>query len=403
MKKIIVYIICLIALLVFLYWLNKKQPVEQIIWKPTYNTEDKQPYGAYVFDKLLESSWKESYTHSYQRISHLKSKGELDEKNLLIITDAFNTTKTDVDSLLEYIRDGGTAFIATQYDYSSLSDTLHYYIGHTYFQNISMLGEQNFNVVRFCAGGLNEKLYHIPSILSSGYFSFFEEDSIKESVKIVAKSQTEEDENIVMMHYKIGKGSLIISCIPLMFTNYAILNDSINMFVWNSLSYLQGKPLIRTEYYHAGRYVEESNSPLRYLQSNRSLRWALNSLIAIIILFMIFTAKRKQKAIPVITPPQNKMLDFVDSIAGLYIEKNNNADIILKKKIYWADFIKRNHGLDIINETHDQDFYERLASKTNTPIKEIIGLFRYLDKMDERTSVSDEMMMDIIITMNSIK
>lgn len=402
MKKTIIYIVCLIALLVFLYWLNEKRPAKQIIWNPTYNTEDKQPYGAYAFDKLLKSSWKESYIHSYQRVSELKSKGELDGKNLLIITNTFNATKSDVDSLLKYIRDGGTAFIATNYDYSSLSDTLYYYIGHGYFQDISVLGEQEIDTLHFCADGLNEKSYHIPAILSSGYLSF-EEDSIKEYVKIVAKSQTKEDENIVMAHYTIGKGSLIISCNPLMFTNYAVLDNSINMFIWNSLSYLQGKPLIRTEYYHAGRYAKESSSPLRYLQSNRSLRWALNSTIFFIILFMIFTAKRKQKAIPVINPPENKMLEFVDSIAGLYIEKNNNADIILKKKIYWADFIKRNHGIDIVNEVHTRDFCERLASKTNTPIEEIIGLFRYLDKMNERTSVSDEMMMEIITTMNSIK
>ena len=183
-----------------------------------------------------------------------------------------------------------------------------------------------------------------------------------------------------------------------------MLNDSVNMFVWNSLSYLQGKPLLRTEYYHAGsNFTEDSQSPLRYLRNNPPLKWALNVTIVVILLFMFFTARRKQKAIPVIKAPQNKMLDFVHSITGLYIQKNNNADIIIKKKIYWADTIKRNYGIDIINETHNPTFFERLASKTNKSPEEIADLFRYLDKIDEKTFVPDSVMMDIITKINTIR
>jgi hypothetical protein len=118
---------------------------------------------------------------------------------------------------------------------------------------------------------------------------------------------------------------------------------------------------------------------------------------------MIFTAKRKQKAIPIVKPPKNRMLDFVHSVAGLYLQKNNNADIILKKKTYWADCLKRNYSIDIINENRDNEFYRRLSAKTGKTENELTELIKYLDKLTIKKRVSDAKMMEIITQINSIK
>ena len=386
-------------LFLFLYWLNKGQP-QTYTWKPTYDTEDKQPYGAYALDKLLKASWKNEYTHCYQSISDLKELGSLDGSNLLIVTEVLNTTDSDIDTLFEYIREGGTALIVARHFYVTyLTKKLNFSVGYEPFSDISLLfnDKKQYNTLRFCARGLDDKKYKVPDKLCSGFFNL---GKIKDSAFIAAKSN---DSAIVMLRYQIGKGSLLLSCNPLIYTNYGVLNDSMNMFIWNSFAYLQGKPLIRTEYYHAGSNAKESRSPLRYLMSKKSLKWALNITIVTILIFMIFTAKRKQKAIPIVKPPKNRMLGFVRSVAGLYIRKNNNADIILKKQIYLADKLKRNYGIDIINETHDDEFYRRLSYKTGKPIVELSYLFRYLDSIDKNTHVSDAQMMEIITQMNGIK
>jgi hypothetical protein len=117
---------------------------------------------------------------------------------------------------------------------------------------------------------------------------------------------------------------------------------------------------------------------------------------------MLFTAKRKQKAIPIIKPPANKMLAFVRSIANLYLLKNNNADIVRKKYIYWADEIKRRYGIDIINENDDWNLYTRLAAKTGQPAPELRRLLIFL-RIEEERILSDEEMMQLITKMNTIK
>lgn len=402
MGKRIVYSIGLLALLFFLFWLNKKGPIEHV-WDPTFHTEDKEPYGAYVFDRLLEKSWHEGYVHSYESISYLNETGELDGKNLLIIAHEFAPSEGEIEELLDYVHDGGTVFIAMNYDNTDLKYQFNYSIGYNYYStwNAKWNPEQEMDTLYFCAPKLRGSYYYVPAVISSRFFTFYDEDSLNEQPGFtVAKSNGDET---IMLRYPWGEGAIILSACPLLYTNYGMLNDSASPFVWQSLSYLRGKPLIRTEYYHIGSNATQSQSPLRYLQSNPSLRWALNIAVVALIIFMIFTAKRRQKAIPVIQPPPNKMLDFVRAITGLYIQKNNNADIVLKKKIYWADEIKRNYGIDIINEPHDRAFFERLTAKTDTPIEDIIRLFDYLDKINEKSSLSDEIMMMLITKMNEMK
>jgi hypothetical protein len=255
------------------------------------------------------------------------------------------------------------------------------------------------NTLRIYTPNNYTKSYQIPVPISSGYFGCgYKNKAGKDSVFIVSECDTGKT---VTLRYQMGKGNLLLSCNPQIFTNYGILDDSFNQFIWNTFAYLQDKPLIRTEYYQVGSQYGKNQSPLRYLLSVRALKWALYIGLITIAIFMLFTAKRKQRAIPVVKPPANKMLDFVRSIAALYIRKNNNADIILKKYVYWADNLKRNDGIDIINETHDAEFFERFASKTGKTVEEAVNLFKNLDAIDEDTKVSDSQMIDLITKINN--
>ena len=395
MKKRILYIVCIICLFLLLYWNNKEIP-NQFIWNPTYSINDKQPFGAYVLDELLKASWKNDYTHTYEKISDLVEDESFDDKNLLIITESFRTTENDIEELLNYVKRGGNALIVARYFSQDLCSQLNFHIGYDFLTDISenfRINEKH-NTFRFYFPNNQSKTYEVPVPISSGYFECsFKNEAYKDSSYIVAERDTGK---IVTLRYKMRKGNLILSCNPQIFTNYGVLNDSCNMIIWNTLAYLQDKPLVRTEYYHAGSNPGESQSPFRYLLSKRPLKWAFYITLIAIGSFMIFTAKRKQKIIPVVKPPPNKMLEFIRSIAALYIRKNNNADIILKKYIYWADSLKNNYGIDIINEKHDSDFFERFASKTGKTVEYTTILFRHLDAINENTNVSDSQMIELI-------
>ena len=403
MKKTILYIVFILLLFLLMYWINKDAPVNYR-WTPTYSKSDKQPFGAYAFDKILSASWEEGYSQSYESIWDLEEQEVLDDYNILIIAKDLYMYEEEEKVLLDYIQRGGNALLIANYFSGELQDTLNITTtyGYNYIYNYVLNSEnQQHSNIRFCSEELKNQEYSFPSVMCQYHFEPF--DTIKsiyaDSMYIISETK---DSLAVSLRYQIGEGNLILACNPLIFTNYGVLNDSINNYIWNHLAYLKGRPLLRTEYYEAGSQGGNEDSEMRVILDNRSLKWAYYLTLISILIFMIFTAKRKQKPIPVIKPPVNNMLAFVKSIASLYLQRNNNADIILKKQIYWAEDLKRKYGIDIINEPHDWDFYTRVASKTQKPVNDVRRLFVTLSAIDENTVVSDEEMMDIITKINDI-
>jgi hypothetical protein len=442
MKKRLIYTIFIVLLFAGMYWLNKDMPITTHQWKPTFETNDRQPFGAYAFDKILNDSWKDHYLHTYYSlydIADLSSEeedalpktetefklnegtdGEINDEafvpeetisipkiayadyNVLIIANYLRLDSLETKILLKYVEKGGSVILAANSIPDILSDTLNITITHRFNWNMLDLSiEQPMEKIRLCAPDSGQTVFTLPQPLAKNYFETL--DTINyfffDSLSILSETL---DKKPTGLRYQMGEGNLILLCNPLLFTNYGILSDSIQPYILRCLAYLNPKPLIRTEYYQVGSQGGKSQSELRVILSERPLKWAYYTVLITILVFMIFTAKRKQKVIPILKPPDNKMRAFVHSIAGLYLQKNSNADIILKKQIYWGEKLKRNYGIDIVNERQDYDFYKRVAAKTRQPFDEIRRLFLDLGAIDETTSVSDEDMMQLVTKMNEI-
>ena len=432
MKKRILYAIFILLLFLPVYWLNKDAPI-QYQWTPTFASDDRQPFGAFVFDRILEDSWTDKYYHNYYSFYDLKSKkinipeSETDdnfdednnfaeiipeEYNLLVIANHLRLDSAETLSLLNYVEKGGSVILAAENFYGLLKDTLNFYVSNPVFPDLSILSfKQEDEKVNFYSCDSLQNQLIIPKLLVKNFFTFNDEvffatrrksqkDNNHAYYDSLYRISYTADEKTISLRYSIGQGNLILISNPLIFTNYGILNDSINPYIWKHLAYLKGKPLVRTEFYETGSQGGKSRSAFRVILSERALRWAYYTTLAGILVFMIFTAKRKQKIIPVIKPPVNKMLAFVRSIAGLYMLKNNNADILLKKQIYWGEELKRKYGIDTVNEQHNFDFYQRVAAKTRKPVDEIRRLFAELTLIDETSIVTDDDMLRLVAKMN---
>ena len=81
--------------------------------------------------------------------------------------------------------------------------------------------------------------------------------------------------------------------------------------------------------YKEGTYA--SDSPLRFIFSQPSLKWAWLLALFFIITFMLFNAKRRQRAIKIITPLRNTTVQFTKTVANLYYESKDHTNIIDKK------------------------------------------------------------------------
>lgn len=66
-----------------------------------------------------------------------------------------------------------------------------------------------------------------------------------------------------------------------------------------------------------------------------------------VVLFMIFTARRRQRVIPIVEKPKNRSLEFIQLIGTLYYQRHDHADLVRKKFRFFAEEVRRNAGIDI--------------------------------------------------------
>lgn len=395
----ILFAIIVVLLFTLLYVSNKMQQKE-FNWEPDFRTYNKHPFGGYVLDKMLKASWEEDFTHSYKNLYRLQHEGLLMDENVLILANQFSTSETEANALFDYIADGHSVLIAASnfdgFEYR-MSDTLRFHI-HTeswfnYFQIQLHTDTLKANCeLSLCSSSFGEKKFKLPELLTTYHF-----DSIPDNTQVIALKN---DSLPVAIQFPIGEGKLILCTHPTLFSNYGILSEQ-NEYVWGLLSSLNDAPLIRTEYYQVGN-EEESDSSFRYILSQRPLRWAFYITLITLALLILFTAKRKQKTIPVIRKPDNQLLNFVRSMAALYLKKSNNGDMLKKKYLLFAEQLLKDYHIDVINRPHNLAMYERIAQKTGTDLQLVRELFNGLSMLDSDFEISDAVLMDLVGKMDRI-
>ncbi len=326
-----------------------------IDWSFTLARKDKIPYGTYVLDEVIEDLFPgRRVIRSHQTLFELQQDSPKDA-NMLILAYSFAPDSLDTDALLQFIHGGGHALVAANFYGHVLADTLH----------------------------LKVKFYELKQSKDSvrtdqTYFAAYDTAST-----VVLAHQRDQP---VLLQTRIGRGSLLLSSLPQDYTNYHLLKDNNDREVAQTLSLLPVQDVYWTEYYQAGRM--ESPSPLRYVLSQRSLRWALYLTLLTTLLFMIFEAKRKQRAIPVVEPPANTTLEFVSTVSHLFLRTRDHKHMAEKKIQYFLEDLRTRYRLDT---THfDASFKDKLAHKSGKSKEEVEELVSAITRARQQTKLSDQ-------------
>jgi len=385
MKGSRLYLLLMFAFLVIVFLVGYLEP-HQFVWEPTYDKNDKEPFGSYVFDDVLSSSLdkysvvNKTFYQLYQEDSILSSRA------FLLTEQSIDFNKTDIEYLYKLIHLGNKIMICTDdYPYQ-LEDTLHFYISYeryTSFFEKNMLKNSVRDSIFFGTDPLNpECIFEVfPQVhpVSLNFRGGMEEAGDVEEVGEMGEVEEAgtvfhancdsvrilvwDNKNIPLaLHAYIGKGELFLVTTPLMFTNFGILDGMNASYVFRLLSFLKDKPLIRIEAY--GKHGDKPHTPLRYILSETPLRWGTYSILLLLLLFMFFTAKRRQRIIPVINTPPNRTFGFMQLISNLYYQKHDNVEILKMKYMYFCAEIKNQIGVELYERVPDESDYERLVEKT---------------------------------------
>ena len=379
MKKDLKYILILAATIIGLVLVELLTP-EPTDWSFSLSKDRKIPYGTYVFKELLPDLFPgQRLDFSYHTIYEEKDSAE---QNFFVLCSYFSPDREDLKSLLSLVSQGRAAFISANYFSGAFADTLGVTSVDYFFGNLTddapteNTDSTRLSMVnpRFEGGDYPYHLQMMPN-----YFTSF--DTTR--THVIAKNDAGE---VVTIKVDWGEGYLILNNTPAIFTNLYMLEEPNHEFVSQSLAYLPQANLHWTEYYQMGRM--EASTPMRFVLSNESLRWAYYISIIALLLFMFFEAKRKQRIIPIIKPLENTTLEFVQTIANLYWQQKDHTGIAMKKINFFLDDIRVRHRLEA--QELDEQFVTTFSKRSGNRAAQVSNAVNIINGIRSANKASSD-------------
>ena len=373
------YMAILFVFFVLVFLMEYRSP-HRFSWNPTYDRQDKEPFGSFVFDDIVSSSI-DSYEVTEKTLYQIFNEDSTAAPRAFLLTEDYpRFNETDTEYLFKLLRSGNQIMICAKYFPFELEDTLCFETNTVYYGslNFGLQKERTRDSIFFGTDTLQpERIFEIypemhSTVLVTGTTTL-EYDSVKrENVRQFNPINCDSMQMLVWdsenrplaIRAFIGEGELFLITTPLMFTNYGILDGTNASYVFRLLSFLKDRPLIRVEAY--GEHGDMSRSPLRYILSEPSLRWTCYWILTLLLLFMFFTAKRRQRIIPVVQSPPNRIFGFMQLISNLYFQRHDNSEILKMKYTYFCAEVKSLIGIDLQEAVPNESDCNRLAEKTGT-------------------------------------
>lgn len=363
-KTIKIYIVFLVLLLAGIIYIDATRP-KPIDWNPTYGINDKIPLGMYIFNEEAASYFKNQkinriFETGYEYFEPLYDYDSLvntytKKGTILSISENYLIDEESTQEILYFVQHGNKAFISSKNFPQKLMDSLKFTYSAEYIAKDS--------IHSWVANPkLGSKKYNITIGAGNNYF-----DKIDTLTTTVLGYQGNKEKLVNFIKVPYGQGEIYLHSQPAAFTNYHLLKDNHAEYASKVLSYVGEGEVFWLLKDQSGIVV--SNSPLRYILSQPPLKWAMYISLIGMLVFIIFTAKRKQRIIPIKKPLENTTVDFTKTIGNLYFQEGNHDNIIEKKIIYFLEKVRNDYLLD--TNVLDENFEKKLQHKTGKKIEDI--------------------------------
>ena len=448
------FLFAMLVLFVLFCLLQVNLP-KKFVWSPTFSHVDKQPLGCFVFDSVLTQSLPNGYHVTKKTFFQLDQEHAKEKISVLMVVDQQNLKQLDVKYLCNIARRGGKVMVVASSSFddgrnadtvvvdelertfkvriedgtyfslrgilaglkahdNDMYDTIYWnnretmYAAQSYRMFYNMVGGTLFvdsvPKVKRLAYTLSTAGYDYKydSLYVGDFTSFDTIVDEKERIERIDTFAIKKVPTAVSVPY--GKGEVIFVSSPLLFTNYGMLEGNTFVYIFRLMSYLADLPVYRTEaYVKTDAMLVAEQSPFREFIKRPPLRWALYLALLGVVLFMIFTARRRQRVIPIISKPANRSLEFIQLIGTLYYQRKDHVDLVRKKFKLFAEELRKTAGVDISDVNTDDREYQLLAEKTGMNcdrLKKVIRQIRLV--LHSEGNISVEEMRSLIDAMDTI-
>lgn len=425
-SKIFVFVIAVLLIVAVLIELSVPK---RFIWEPTFNPNSKEPFGSILFDSLAKSSMKNGYTVKHTTFYQLLNDSSVKSpRSIIDIHSSYKYEGLELKSMLDFVSKGNKVLICSDKFTSEFADTLQFLYESAYFSISSLKRAASRGLFRSSSYIIWEQDNLYPKQVYKAYSDFCEsyfrldkdtiyeyepDDVVEDTVyerKEVAESEPAEEEREpavrdvrlkkftvnetshewtpyaytdrkydggeynkkypLVLRRKWGRGEIVLCSTPLLLTNYGIMDGENVSYVYRVLNMVSDYPAMRmVDIPPAEEHI--SQSPMRYFVATPPLRWALYLSLLTLLLFMIFTARRRQRAIPVVKKPENHQLEFTKLIGTLYYQDGAHGDLVRKKYTYFTEYLRREVQIDVDDEVEDDENFSMLAKHTGMDEKDV--------------------------------
>lgn len=381
-----------VALLAVLVFLESSQPTP-INWYPTYNKNDKIPYGAKVLHTLLKDHFKQQLIDVDQPpYLELVTKDSTMQGTYFFVNDRLDFDEAELSVLLDWVSRGNNLFLAATDLSPALYDTLKFDTRIAFHPNylttkpLLRLTDPNRSPTQ---------TYFYDQQVHMVYFNRL--DTLNTTV--LGETQIYENQLEIVqplanfIKVQQGQGAVYIHTMDDVFSNYFLLHPhQYSSYTEHVLSYINdGRPVYWDNYYKSGK--AQSYSPLRVILYNKHLKWSYYTLLIGCVLFVFFEGKRKQRAIPIKKPPTNKTYEYTQTIAGLYLENRNNLAIAQKQIALFLEYIRTR--LRVPTDQIDNRFFKNLASVSSISVEKLKQLFNTFQQLQNQAQVTDQELIEL--------
>ena len=375
-RKAIIIILLAIAVLV----LSRVNTGSSFTWDPSYERGSTDPLGSKVFYEYLERTGQLSGRSIDGPLS--TSLDDVPQREVvMIITEAFVPDEGSLDSLLAFIRRGGSVMIsATEFD-EDVEDALE-------LVTYSSWSSDDFYVpdsARAITGDAD-----LPDLYTQMRWvaDTLDEDSEVEASESLSENPWSpilqvgselETRDMVIGERRLGKGRVIISTVSPLFTNHAMLYDRLYPAVEHVCAVLPRGTITWDQHYKP--FTKGEGGMAIALKEYPGLKFGYYAIAITAIIFLVVDGRRRQRAIPVRTPPRNTSMDYVKTIADLYHVRVATRHAAERLAAQFTTYVRHRTGLRLQSDEHITA--EHLSVSLGIPIDVIERLLACCDRVEQ--------------------
>ena len=353
-----------------------------------YGPMDTKPFGAYTAFQMLGNIYPDkSIILTKKAFATFYHETQFDSASLYVnISNKYFVSDADAQALLNFVYDGNTAFISASQIDSNLMTRIYSRQVTGDFLNMLAPAKYRRSSVSLLPDDYSSRdsftYYYRPF---SGYFSEIHGDRGR-----ITGYNDEGKPNFIIFFW--GKGRLFLHCAPRAFSNYFLLTGSNHLYLKQVMQMMNERPgnVFYDNFYNKKNFRQEDDksfSALDEILKHPALAIAFWISFALLLLYIFFGGKRKQRIVPVIDPVINTSIAFTEAVAGLYLSEKNNKNIAEKMISYFSEYIRTRYFLHL--HAPNKDFITVLSKKSGVGAEQVQSLYSNIQQVSLAQDVSD--------------